>query len=246
MPIISSPSSWVDCSVKVEASELPPGTVINSNGAGDAFTAGLVVSAMLRHTGFITPANDDRALTKPLLSDNNTTILTTSSLNDTTTVVITPYILYVQEKCLMLKDTFENKKDFFAKCHDMWENESKEVKEVFKRRCNDEIGGTSAGVDCSNNNSISSTSVGILPQSFNDNYEGKGEHYERERENNSEAMISKNMLLANSSLNLETAAQFASLVAANHVSIKTRDLLYLDITSLLERSMSPRAGLVEV
>jgi sugar/nucleoside kinase (ribokinase family) len=34
----------VDCTVKVGSVQLPPGTVINGNGAGDAFTAGLLVA----------------------------------------------------------------------------------------------------------------------------------------------------------------------------------------------------------
>jgi len=42
---------------------------------------------------------------------------------------------------------------------------------------------------------------------------------------------------ANSCLNLESAIQFAGLVAAYHVHTKTRDLNNLDIGSLLDRSI---------
>ena len=57
---------------------------------------------------------------------------------------------------------------------------------------------------------------------------------------------SRNLFLANRSLNLETAAQFACLVAANHIDASTRDLPHLDINSLLERSMFSPHGLEEI
>lgn len=49
------PNEWIDQQVIVEAAELPPNAKINTNGAGDAFTSGLLVAAMLRHTGLCIP-----------------------------------------------------------------------------------------------------------------------------------------------------------------------------------------------
>lgn len=45
------PPSWVDSSTKLGVIELPPDTRINTNGAGDSFTSGLLVAALLRQTG---------------------------------------------------------------------------------------------------------------------------------------------------------------------------------------------------
>jgi sugar/nucleoside kinase (ribokinase family) len=48
------PSTWINKEISVDAAWLPHDTVINSNGAGDSFTCGLLVAAMLRHTGIDT------------------------------------------------------------------------------------------------------------------------------------------------------------------------------------------------
>ena len=45
--------------MKSEAAELPEDTEINSNGAGDSFTSGLLVAAMLRHTGLFIPVEEE-------------------------------------------------------------------------------------------------------------------------------------------------------------------------------------------
>ncbi len=44
------PSSWINQTVKVPATTLASDTEINSNGAGDSFTSGLVVASLLRKT----------------------------------------------------------------------------------------------------------------------------------------------------------------------------------------------------
>jgi len=45
---ISLPATWAGCCAKVRCAKLPENTKINSNGAGDAFTSGLLVATMLR------------------------------------------------------------------------------------------------------------------------------------------------------------------------------------------------------
>ena len=52
--------------------------------------------------------------------------------------------------------------------------------------------------------------------------------------------------MANRALNLESAAQFATLVAAYHIDVSTRDSDHLDVGSLLERSMFIPSGLEEI
>ena len=47
----SRPASWSNGSVHMPAALLPEGTRLNTNGAGDAYTSGLLVASMLRHTG---------------------------------------------------------------------------------------------------------------------------------------------------------------------------------------------------
>lgn len=47
----SRPASWINGSVHMPAALLQEGTRLNTNGAGDAYTSGLLVASMLRHTG---------------------------------------------------------------------------------------------------------------------------------------------------------------------------------------------------
>ena len=114
------------------------GTEINSNGAGDSFTSGLLVAAMLRHTGLFIPVEDE-----------------------------TP------------SEPIENK------------DNNDEAKEK-------------------------------------------------------EAVPAINSNLVNTTMNLETAAQFASLVASRHIDASTRDLPYLDINKLREQSTVSTSGLEEI
>ena len=55
-----------------------------------------------------------------------------------------------------------------------------------------------------------------------------------------------NQYMANRALTLESAVQFASLVAAHHVDMLTRNLRHIDVTRLLERSMIFPDGLEEI
>jgi hypothetical protein len=56
----------------------------------------------------------------------------------------------------------------------------------------------------------------------------------------------KNVYMTNRALNLESAVQFASLVAAHHIDVGTRDLTHLDVARLLERSLIFPEGLEEI
>ena len=47
-----------------------------------------------------------------------------------------------------------------------------------------------------------------------------------------------NQYMANRALILESAVQFASLVAAHQIDMLTRNLRHIDVTSLLERSIT--------
>merc|ERR1712071_126089 len=63
---------------------------------------------------------------------------------------LTPYTLYMQEHYVSLKaQCNDDKKAMFTKCHDMWENESEEMKMMYERRCNEEIEDSSSAVNVS-------------------------------------------------------------------------------------------------
>jgi len=259
------PSDWIDCEVKVGASQLPPGTPINSNGAGDAFTCGLLVATMLRHTGLCmqviqsdtTNTNTLKSAKDPshlvfdeeeedealdlsieLLLEHNPVL---SSKPDSMKKKMTPYSLYMKEKYVALKaDTGggdgDDKKDIFIKCHDMWENETVEVKQMYERRCKEELEATTT---------TDATKEGdndTLLQTANSTTSA----ISLEGAKSEEDMLSRNPSMVNRSMALETAAQFASLVAARHIDMSTRDFLHLDIDKLLEQSIVSQIGLEEI
>ena len=61
-----------------------------------------------------------------------------------------------------------------------------------------------------------------------------------------DAVDDNNRYMVNRALTLESAVQFASLVAAHHVDTSTRNLTHIDVTSLLERAMIFPDGLEEI
>jgi hypothetical protein len=135
---------------------------------------------------------------------------------------LTPYTLYMRENYVTLKQQCRgDKKAIFTKCHDMWENESPEVKSMYERMAKEEDvdGGTNESFVSLN--SLESLETTLSPGTSVDY--GDAAHQ------------SKNM--TNRSLNLESAVQFAGLVAAHHVDVSTRDLEHLDVSHLLERAM---------
>lgn len=231
------PTSWIDCTTKLGAVELPSNTVLNTNGAGDAFTSGLLVAAMLRHTGMTVHMRSEKennsGSDEPEPEPETASVLSeldklpgTNSARKT----VTPYSLYMREHYMTLKAQCEDdKKAIFTKCHNLWENESPEIKAMYERKCNEELEDDKpprAELDLLNLLEPEST----LRQSS----------YESMEDEN------RNLYLANRALNLESAAQFASLVAAFHIDVGTRDADHLDMCMLLERAMIFPHGLEEI
>lgn len=210
------PASWADCTCRVGSVELPANAVLNGNGAGDAFTAGFVVAAMLRHDG-VTPKKK---------SDNSSNSNATDqiSLTHAQRVKITPYNLYMRENYMTLKTQLrDDKKAIFSKCHEMWENETEKVKFLYEKKAMEE--NEQLAKDQTPDNEIN------VIESLNDTAKALA------KTNN--AASSHSSFLKNRYLNLESAAQFASLVAAYHVDTSTRDRLHVDIDPLLDRAMVP-------
>lgn len=235
------PSDWIDCAVKVGAALLPPGTPINSNGAGDSFTCGLLIAAMLRHTGLCMQVQVEERITTSTESsqvvedelDLRAELLDSTVLSEAdNSKKLTPYSLYMRENYVALKaECGGNKKDMFSKCHDMWENEAVDVKQMYERKCKEDL----ESIDEQN---ASVAKLNDVSQSIKSTKSSETK--------SDEDMLSRNPSMVNRSMALETAAQFASLVAARHIDMSTRDFLHLDIGKLLEESIVSQHGLEEI
>jgi hypothetical protein len=230
-PSYCSPSTWADEEITVNATQLPAGTEINSNGAGDAFTSGLLVAAMLRNTGISMQYSSSPAVAyeedEVNTSLDSVDIVSTGSMNSPTTSPskkVTPYSLYIRENYVTLKaQCSDDKKIIFAKCNQMWEQESEETKMMYERKANEEM----ALVQEEATKALSTL----------DSQSGASLQTPK---------LSRNLNLANQPMNLETAAQFASLVAARHVDASSRDASYLNINTIREQSSMSRHGLEEI
>lgn len=239
------PFSWAGCTAKGSAIALPPGTVINSNGAGDSFTAGLLVAAMLRHTGMTVPLQPNGSK-----NDNSVTNDKFSSPQKKAPYEkkVTPYTLYMRENYVTLKKQCnDDKKAIFSKCHEMWENESEEVKSMYERKVQEEN-------EAEDENEMS-LSVMDAMETLDSTKEGlhhnqnstTHEYNSNERSvNDDDDTTPHNKYMANRSLNLETAVLFASLVSAYHIDVRTRNRKHIDMSILLERSMIFPTGLEEI
>jgi hypothetical protein len=216
------PASWIDCTAMIQAVELPPNTAINSNGAGDSFTSGLLVAAMLRHTGVTVPIQSPEAKV-----DSPLALLTIKK-------TLTPYTLYMRENYMFLKKQCkDDKKAIFSKCHEMWENESEQVKAMYERKAQEE------------NERDGENEMSVRVMDDIDTLDSKRQHatsMDRDDATPSKA----NKYMTNRSLNLESAVQFASLVAAYHIDMSTRDLPHIDVSPLLERAFIFPTGLEEI
>jgi len=281
------PSSWVDCTTKLEALDLPPGTRINTNGAGDSFTAGLLVAALLRHTGLTVP--NERSVQTSFQGGTYTDEGTPLSPTTPSAVSfsspsgpsqqpspfkspspskpqgkMTPYRMYMKEHYVSLKaQCDDDKRAIFTMCHEMWEAEPNHVKEQYARKV-DEEASAAAMLDATGSDDRSSVSDNDTDTSFTRTFDAAAaagayltKHEAattpamvprgaKEEEEDSELANSPNRFMANRSLNLESAAQFATLVAAHHINVRTRDSDHLDLSSLLERSMIVPDGLQEI
>jgi len=104
------PQSWAEQTVSVSASVLD--TPINSNGAGDSFTAGLLTAALLRRK------TKQQAPSTPSKSNK-----------------MTAYTLYMSEQYVTLKAQCQgDRKAIFEKCNELWETESATTREEYARK----------------------------------------------------------------------------------------------------------------
>lgn len=196
------PSDWIDCTTKLPAEKLPAGAIINTNGAGDSFTAGLLVATMLRHTGVIIPSEQE-APPPPV------------SPKPATKQVLTPYQLYMRENYVSLKAKCHNdKRAIFSMCHELWEKESDHVKSMYERKAKEEEETNKS----SNNNNASFNVLEQLEDGANRQKDYQ-HHYE----------------MTNQTLTLDSAVKLATLTAAYHIHVPTRDDAHLNLSKLLEK-----------
>lgn len=208
------------------AALLPEGSRLNTNGAGDAYTSGLLIASMLRHTGNIT-SNLSKASAINEASQKNEepspSIKSSIRGGSRNGKKMTPYTLYMKENYVTLKQQCkDDKKEIFTRCHEMWESETAEVKSMYKRMVKeeyDEVDSETSMSICMSDSSTDALDASKLSSGISNDVQFQIEHK------------------ANSSLNLESAIQFAGLVAAYHVDTDTRDLNNLDLGSLLNRSV---------
>lgn len=172
---------------------------------------------MLRHTGQKTKS----ALRSHSAKSPNTR---ESSQKHSSTKKVTPYTLYMKEKYVALKNQYSNdKKKIFAKCHELWEKESPNVKKEYERRVNDNeevasnVSGASWSASDFSDPTIPLSTPGSRAKEFGDPIQAFD--------------------TASQTLSLESAIQFASMIAANHVNADTRDLKQLDCESLLKNTV---------
>ena len=137
---------------------------------------------------------------------------------------VTPYSLYIRENYVALKaQCSDDKKVIFAKCNEMWEEEPAETKQMYERKAQEEIS-SMQDESAKALSAVDSPSVASLQS----------------------PRISRNLNLVNEPMALETAAQFASLVAARHVDTSTRDCNHLNINTIREQSSVSAHGLEEI
>lgn len=233
------PSSWVECTARVGSVQLPPTTAINSNGAGDAFTAGLLVASMLRHTG-MTVKNKSEAVATGKAAQSAPSAATETKepiqqrKGGQQKKKVTPYSLYMRENYMSLKKRCnDDKKAIFSMCNELWEQESDDVKALYERKAAEENEDKPAPSD---------TPLRVLGD-----IEALDATPKTTRATSDESqLLSRNQYMTNRSLNLESAVQLASLVAAYHIDMSTRDRPHLDVSQLLERSMYFPAALEEI
>lgn len=114
----------------------------------------------------------------------------------------------------------------------MWENESDEVKRMYERRATEE---NDAGAE----NEMSMCVMDDM-EALDSTKELHSPSHDEINEN------PRNLYMTNRSLNLESAVLFASLIAAYHIDMSTRDRKHIDMLQLLERSMVFPTGLEEI
>ena len=211
------PEAWIDRTARVSSVELPPGTVINGNGAGDAYTAGLLVVTMVRHTGM--SVNSASAPTE--ISEESH--LRKKATDREQKKKMSPYALYMRENYVTLKQQCnDDKRAIFSMCHEMWEGETDEVKAFYERKALEENGaeeGNEMSMMVMDDMEVLDSGVSFSQPSAH---------------------------MTNKSLNLESAVQFASLVAAYHIDVSTRDRPHIDVSRLLSKAIVFERGTQEI
>jgi myo-inositol-1-phosphate synthase len=231
------PASWVDCTAKVGSIQLPAGTVINVNGAGDSFTAGFLVGAMLRHTGMTVTASSASTAAPTTTAESATRNEEKAEVRDRVSArakkekkKLTPYTLYMRENYVSLKKRCnDDKKAVFSMCHEMWENETDDVKALYERKAMEEN-------DHDSDNEMSMKVINDIEA-----MDTAHQHHEQ-----AEDSLPRNIYMTNRSLNLESAVQFASIIAAYHIDAETRDRNHIDVNLMLEKAMLIPSGLEEI
>ena len=247
LPIYFRPSSWADCTTKVGVVDLPPGTQINTNGAGDSFTSGLLLASLLRRN---VPTLESQQKS-PLLPKAAVAPMTPVSAPSTTSTSIsadqlskmTPYRLYMKEHYISLKTQCQDdKRAIFARCHEMWENEPESVKSKYSLMLEEQIARAAQGSDgqeADENDTETSFS-----RTF-DAASAAGAYLTKREESFSETST-KEASISSEALQLESAAQLATLIAAHHIDMSTRESDRIDLGVLLERSTLTYNGLEEI
>lgn len=218
------PKSWIDRTTQVRSVELSPETSVNANGAGDSFTSGLLVAAMLRHTGMTVNSTSSASLGVDDSSFKSQLVDPPPERKEKK--AMSPYTLYMRENYVTLKQQCnDDKKAIFSMCHEMWENETDEIKGLYERRAAEE-NGEDEGNEMSMRvmDDLESLDLGL---SF-----GK-----LETSSNRYSTGESAVHMTNRTLNLESAVQFASLVAACHIDMKTRDSPHIDASELLRKAV---------
>jgi len=220
----SLPMSWTNCSAHMHAASIPKDTPLNTNGAGDAFTSGLLVASMLRHTGKIVPTTPKTPVADETpQKKEDSSAAKSSRFAKGSGKKMTPYTLYMKENYVMLKQQCkDDKKAIFTRCHEMWESESEEVKGMYERMVKEEY--EDAGSEISGSGMSDTDLEGLEVSNLSSPDSGSAVQYKVEQ-------------TENASLNLESAIMFANLVAAHHVDTTTRGRKSLDLGRLLENSI---------
>jgi len=225
------PASWADSSARIGCVELPDDAVLNGNGAGDSFTAGLLVATMLRHTGMTvtTPQASNPAVSEAVEDSSP------AKPPQQPAKRLTPYSLYMRENYMSLKQQLnDDKKAIFTKCHEKWELESDEVKALYERRALEEN-------EESNRAEMSQVTDAMekLDSTLRVDTSHRGDSV-------GGVSSPRNVYMTNRSLNLESAVQFASLVVAYHIDVSTRDRQHIDVSKLVDRAIMVPSQLEEI
>lgn len=177
--------------------------------------SGLLVAAMLRHTGMDLPPTPTRKEEVGRATEEPITPPRTTSPGKK----VTPYSLYMREHYVSLKQQYlDDKKAIFERCHQMWEHETPDVKYMFERMAREENEEPSSNANANALDMMSD--AGVLQSQMSDSHDDTvARHYSTDE-----------------SLSLESAVTFAGLVASHHVDMSTRNLAQLDVHKLIEKA----------